>query len=137
MGLTVAKGNIAETAVLADLLRLGYRALIPWGGNARYDLAVDVDGQLIRIQCKSTWTVLDDTAVRFKARGNSGWRGNRQRGYLGDADHFGVYVPERALVLYVPVAEVPVSEITLFYERPPGRYGKRARLVDTYRKPQF
>jgi len=48
---TAKKGEIAESMILARLVELGYECLIPWGHDHRYDIAIDDDGKLIRIQC--------------------------------------------------------------------------------------
>lgn len=129
---TSVKGNLAEAATLADLLRLGYNPMIPWGGNARYDIGVDVGGRLVRVQCKTAWAV-SENHLRFKARSNSGWRGSSQRGYAGEADHFAVYLPETGDVLYVPVEGLPVAQINLYFHSD----SPTARLVENYRKPAF
>ena len=52
---TKLKADIAESAVMTELLRRGYKVLRPVGDRLPYDLAVDVDGKLIRIQAKSAW----------------------------------------------------------------------------------
>ncbi len=52
---TKLRADIAEAAVLTKLLERGFRVLRPIGVRLPYDLAVDADGQLIRIQVKSAW----------------------------------------------------------------------------------
>jgi PD-(D/E)XK endonuclease len=51
---TSKKGEITETIVLAELVQLGYECLLPWGHEHRYDIAIDDDGKLVRIQCKTS-----------------------------------------------------------------------------------
>ena len=50
---TSRKGEITESMILARLVQLGYECLIPWGHDHRYDIAIDDDGKLVRIQCKT------------------------------------------------------------------------------------
>jgi hypothetical protein len=50
---TTKKGEITESVTLARLVQLGYEWLIPWGHDHRYDIAIDDDGKLVRIQCKT------------------------------------------------------------------------------------
>ncbi len=38
-------GHRAEAAILAELVKRGYRVLLPFGVNQRYDLVLDCDGQ--------------------------------------------------------------------------------------------
>jgi PD-(D/E)XK nuclease superfamily protein len=46
------KGAIAETAIVAAATKLGVGVLKPMHEGGRYDLVFDVDGSLLRIQCK-------------------------------------------------------------------------------------
>ncbi len=52
---TKLKADIAESAVVTELLKRGFRVLRPIGDRLPYDLAVDVDGKLLRVQIKSAW----------------------------------------------------------------------------------
>jgi hypothetical protein len=49
----LAAGTAAEHLVCADLLMAGHRAFLA-DQNCAYDVAVDVDGRLVRIQVKAT-----------------------------------------------------------------------------------
>jgi PD-(D/E)XK nuclease superfamily protein len=46
------KGNVAEMAIAAKATRLGIPVLKPLIEHTRYDLVFDVDGRLLRVQCK-------------------------------------------------------------------------------------
>jgi len=52
---TKLKADIAESAVITELLKKGFRVLKPVGDRLPYDLALDLNGKLIRIQVKSAW----------------------------------------------------------------------------------
>ena len=52
---TKLKADIAESAVITALLKKGFRVLKPVGDRLPYDVAIDVNGKLIRIQVKSAW----------------------------------------------------------------------------------
>jgi len=52
---TKLKADIAESAVTTELLKRGFRVLQPVGDRLAYDLGVDLDGKLLRIQVKSAW----------------------------------------------------------------------------------
>ena len=45
-------------------IKLGYTCSVPFGNSAKYDFIVDVNGELLRIQCKSSHYV-DDTKDAF------------------------------------------------------------------------
>lgn len=65
MGNTSDVGNKTEGVILGALVRLGYRVLIPFGGGHPYDLAVDHDGTIERVECKTGR--LRDGVVIFNA----------------------------------------------------------------------
>ena len=52
---TKLKADIAESAVTTELLKRGFKVLKPIGDRLPYDLAVDIDGKLIKLQVKSAW----------------------------------------------------------------------------------
>ena len=52
---TKLTADVAESAVVTELLKRGFRVLRPVGDRLPYDLALDCDGTLIRIQVKSAW----------------------------------------------------------------------------------
>ena len=52
---TKLKADIAEHAILTKLLQRGFRVLKPVGDRFPYDLAVDLNGKLLRLQVKSAW----------------------------------------------------------------------------------
>ncbi len=52
---TKLKADIAESAVVTELLKRGYRVLRPVGDRLPYDIAVDIEGRILRIQVKSAW----------------------------------------------------------------------------------
>jgi hypothetical protein len=52
---TKLKADIAESAVTTELLKRGFRVLHPIGDRLAYDLAIDLQGKLLRIQVKSAW----------------------------------------------------------------------------------
>lgn len=52
---TKQKGDIAEYQLVAELLKIGYSILLPCGDRLPYDIAIDYNGKLVRIQVKSAW----------------------------------------------------------------------------------
>jgi hypothetical protein len=82
---TAKKGEITESVILARLVQLGYECLIPWGYDHRYDIAIDDDGKLVRIQCKTAryveeWGCLEfNTAITYARVGG---KPHIRKGYL-------------------------------------------------------
>lgn len=52
---TKLKGDIAEQAVIFHALKRGHEALIPVGDRLPYDLVLDVEKTLFKIQVKCAW----------------------------------------------------------------------------------
>ena len=48
------KGNITELECLLTFVKNGYKVSIPFGEDCRYDLVVDINNKLYRIQCKTS-----------------------------------------------------------------------------------
>lgn len=103
-------GLAAHTAVLHKLVSRGLEVLQPLGDHLRYDLAYyrEETAELIRIQCKAGRYVSDIGCILFKNFNRTGGRSQR-RGYVGDAEYFGVYCEELHKVYLVPVDLVPYT----------------------------
>ena len=54
MNYTQSIGSITELKCLLKFIELGYECSIPYGNGAKYDFVADVDGKMLRIQCKSS-----------------------------------------------------------------------------------
>ena len=107
---TAKKGEITEIMVLARLIQLGYKCLIPWGHDHRYDIAVDDDGKLVRIQCKTARYIKERSCLAFNTMityARVGGKPHIRKGYKGEADYFGVYSPDMGKVYLVPVEDAP------------------------------
>lgn len=125
---TTATGNVTNAFVAAALLRTGRRVLWPMCEGGDYDLAVDDDGKLLRVQCKTGR--LARGAVVFRAY--TVLRGGGRRSYRGRADVFGVYCAANGQVYLVPVDDVPLNEVSLRVEP-----AKSNRVVGTRPAEQY
>ena len=69
LDITQQKGLMTELYCLQDFISLGYQCLTPIGDSCKYDVAVDINGKIIRIQCKharwSTDTAIPNTAFEI------------------------------------------------------------------------
>lgn len=126
-------GDIAESQVLAALIRAGEKVLLPFGDNHRYDLVLDRDGVFHRVQTKTGR--LKNGSIRFATTTVIRSKGNYQyrRGYLGEIEYFGVYCPENNHVYLVPVGDVPVGIATIRVNRLLLRRGKKSIWAKKYR----
>lgn len=53
MNYTQSLGNIVELKCITKFIELGYECSIPYGNGAKYDFIADINGELLRFQCKS------------------------------------------------------------------------------------
>lgn len=127
-------GHRSEAAILAQLVRQGYRVLLPFGVNQRYDMVLDNNGMLLKVQCKTGR--LREGAIRFRSQSvQSNTAGTRARAYSGEVDFFAVYCPENDRVYLIPADEVPATGMYLRVERPRNSQRKRVRWAEDYALP--
>jgi hypothetical protein len=112
---TVDVGLKTEAVITAQLLSRGIRVLLPCGFNHRYDLVLDLDGEFVRVQCKTGR--LRKGAVHFNSesvRSNSNTA--LRRAYDGEAEIFMVHCADTDEIYAVPVADAPRRSVTLRVE---------------------
>jgi hypothetical protein len=111
---TTKRGDISTARILAKFVELGYQVLLPWG-SAPYDLALEVQDKIIRVECKTGR--LRKGCVVFNTVSNL--YGGRGVGYTGKADLFAVFCPDTDAIYVVPVREAPQGkEMALRVEQP-------------------
>jgi PD-(D/E)XK endonuclease len=127
-------GQRTEAAILAELVRRGYRVLIPFGVNQRYDLVLDHDGKFIRVQCKTAR--LRRGAIHFSTRSvRSNTRRTVTQGYAGGADLFLAYCPETDRIYAVHVEEAPDTDIWLRVDPTRNGQARGIRWAKDYELP--
>jgi hypothetical protein len=65
------RGEMAEAAFVAKAAGFGFAVSKPWGESSRYDLIVDVEGRLVRVQVKSAHRAGEYGGYTFHAHGNT------------------------------------------------------------------
>ena len=84
-------GDRTTLAVMLALRTLGYSFSVPFGENTRYDLIVEADGEIQRVQCKTGW--LRKGAIEFPTSSSYYHHPNEkptQRHYRGQVDADGM-----------------------------------------------
>lgn len=114
---TKDKGDLSEAKVLSELKRFEYKVSIPFGDNLPYDMIVDNDGELEKVQVKHG--SYNNGCVKFSTRSansntNKCWHEN----YYGKADYFGIYSIETDKCYIVPVDDAGKSSMALRVEEP-------------------
>jgi hypothetical protein len=96
-------GRLTQAKVVAALLAAGKNVLVPYANVGRYDLALDDDGRLVRIECKTGRC--KDGVITFASCSSGGYGTTTNiRDYRQDADYFGVWCPEVDKVYLVAVS---------------------------------
>ncbi len=124
---TNQKGAIAEAAIALEALKLGIPTLKPVAEHCRYDLALELDGKIARVQCK--WASLKEGVVRVSLQ--SSWLA--PHGYVrttydaSEIDAVAAYCQELDQCYLLPVEAI--AGMRLIYLRlEPTRNGQRAGL---------
>jgi PD-(D/E)XK nuclease superfamily protein len=112
---------------------MGYQVSVPWGENHRYDLIVEKENTLLRIQVKTGRLRMG--SIWFNAYSSHAHRNGGQRSYRGDADYFGVYCPDVQRVFLVPVEDVTENQGCLRWARAKNSQSRKIRWADRYVLP--
>jgi hypothetical protein len=125
---TDQKGAIAEAAIVLAAAKLGIGVYLPFSDGERYDLIFDLEGRLVRVQCKWAPLQRDVVVVRaYSCRRTAD--GLRRRGYEADEiDAIAAYCPELDRCYYLPGARV-VGRIQIQLRVAPSR-NNQARGVN-------
>jgi PD-(D/E)XK endonuclease len=128
-------GQRSEAIILAELVKRGYRVLLPYGTNHRYDLVIDVGDRFLRAQCKTGR--LRRGAIEFNTAST---RANTLRAYTKpyDADQielFLVYCQETDRVYAVDIGEVGPGSALLRVDPTANGQAKRIRWAADHELP--
>jgi len=108
---TKTKGERTEGIVIAALLKMGKKILIPFGENSRYDVVVEDANGFSRIQCKTGR--LHGSYISFNSCSTGNVRNFDRKNYRGQVEFFGVYCPQNDNVYLVPVMKANKTETHL------------------------
>ena len=128
-------GARTEAAILSELIKRGYRVLLPFGENQRYDLVLDIGGSFLRVQCKTGR--LRNGCIEFSARSV---RVNTRRTVIRNYDKdqvelIMVHCPETGGIYSIPIEEAR-SHGTLRIDPTANGQDKRVRWARDYELPE-
>ena len=120
---TKTKGDIAEQAAVLKLLELGWGVSKPIGDRLPYDLILDINGKLAKLQVKSAWFNTFDQNYCIDVRRTKTNRRQMLRSLYShkDFDFALVYLPEKRIFYVFPV-KVFIG------------FGSILSLVETYKR---
>jgi hypothetical protein len=121
------KGNVAEAAIAAAAIKLGIGVLKPLVEHTRYDLIFDIDGNLLRMQCKWAPRKGDVIIVNLSSSRYTS-RGQIRTVYSADEiDAVAVYCEEIDECYLLPI-ELVGGMRALHLRLTPPRNGQRASI---------
>ena len=128
---TKHKGEISESVIVAELLKLGYSVSRPVGDNQRYDLILDVNGVLYKVQCKTASLMSGGDSVQFQTASTYAHRGGARKGYVGQVDLIMAYSPHNDEVYWEWVdTETPTCARSLYLNESKKRTSRRVLAED-------
>lgn len=119
MNYTQSIGNLNELKCIARFIELGYECSIPYGNGAKYDFIADIEGKLIRIQCKSSRNpkrngIIDKNAISFStvSQTTNTQKTTRHLYDNSQIDYFATYFNNK--VYLIPVEECSTTKTLRF-----------------------
>lgn len=109
------KGKLTELQCITAFIQQGCSVSIPYGDDSRYDFIADIDGQLIKVQVKtSSLKKNTENAIAFSCRSThvncSGVKNIRYN--AKEIDYFATYWDNQCYI--VPIEESSVEKILRF-----------------------
>lgn len=108
------KGNLTELQCITAFYELGYQISIPYGENSRYDFIADINGDLIKVQVKTSRVKKENEAIVFACRStNVNTKGTNYHRYTKEQiDYFATFWNGKCYL--VPVEECSVEKVLRF-----------------------
>lgn len=129
-------GDYSEALVRLDLLKRGYIVANVEGDNAPYDLIVDKNGELLRVQVKARTPVAGKLGVElytmvYDSTQSTNNRSKQKKYSEASFDWIAVVDISTETIYYVPMDEVcRYSQFTLRLR--PSRQQKNVRFAESY-----
>jgi hypothetical protein len=100
------KGAVAEAAITAAAIQLGLVVLRPLCEGRRYDLAIDLEPALLRVQCKLARRHGGVVSVHLRTSRCTPTGYVRTRYTASEIDAVGVYSPHLSRCFLIPIHEI-------------------------------
>jgi len=115
---TSQNGDIAETQAVAELVKQGYLVSVPTSGHCPYDLVLDKNGELLRVQVKHAMLREEGNKLRCSLkRSNPNANGTNDSYYTNDEiDAYLIYCPQKDTLYWIDFDDAPDANIVLRFE---------------------
>lgn len=119
MNYTQSIGCHVELQCMDAFVKLGHTCSIPYGNDAKYDFVADIDGKLIRVQCKSPHLIKerhDDNVISSimlnLSTSTTNTKGTVRRGYdKTQIDYYATFY--NGITYLIPIEDVKGNTYTL------------------------
>lgn len=126
------KGELTEIAVAHAFKANGYKVSVPLGTDCRYDLIVDLDGVLSRVQCKTSVFRPKEMTVEFNCCSGSYAGSDGSSNYNCDVEFIATYNRKVKRVFLVPISIGNIRSCTLRLEGCKLKKDKRAKWAKDF-----
>lgn len=124
------KGTIVEYECALYLMKLGYTVSTPIGDNAQYDLVVDIEHSLYKIQCKSPSYNGGSIYIECTTNINTRTRLETHPYDSKNVDLFATYYDGTCYL--IPFSDVKKSSFTLRIDNPKNNCNLGAHWIENY-----
>lgn len=109
MDYTQSRGNFTELQCIAAFIECGVECSIPYGNGAKYDFIADINGKLLKIQCKSARVIDDNSFMIYCTSNTTNTQKTVSHRYTKDMiDYFATWIFNQ--VFLIPVQECSKSK---------------------------
>lgn len=130
-------GNLTELQCITRFYELGYFVSVPYGDSNKYDMILDYNGKLYKLQCKHAKELYDDNHnllyLRLKTSWQSGYTKNSQyhtnKYNKKDIDFFVTYFEGKNYL--IPVEECSTKK-TLWVSNPRNNQNNSICFLQDY-----
>jgi hypothetical protein len=120
------KGDLAELAVAADLVRQGYRVLLPFGEECDFDVAIIRGDRIERVQVKYVTPVDGVLPVRCRSHSLTNGKVRAVKKYTcRSVDWLAAYNAADGRCFYIPASELGAGRAQLQLRLTPARNGQQ------------
>lgn len=117
-------GEKTEAAILNHLIQKSIPVSIPWGNNQRYDMVIEIDGELLKAQCKTG--TYKKGVVSFSTSSKAG--GKERKDYSGQIDCFLVYCEQLNTYYKVNIIDAPNKNAMSLRIDPLKKFGPKSTI---------
>jgi len=136
-------GDIAEAALIFFSLKRGWAISKPFGENQKYDLIIEKNNELLRVQCKSAKLNENGRIVvplYTIESGNHNKKATKRAYKTDEIDAFGIYCPDTDECYLITKNDLSVNDdgeiqknLNLLTSAPHGRNAEKQRLAEDYK----